>query len=142
MRCSMRDSDAADRAETFAFRLSLDADSAFPYVCGAVTGSIADGDTFLLRHGEALVIRDLPAGVAYDVTETDSRGLISTASNAAGRTCGDTEVRFLNVRRVAGPGSPPATGESSPPPWAALLLLSGAGAGLVLAARRRRAPRE
>lgn len=68
-----------DTAKAFTFTVSL-ADKngnaltgAYSYT-GSSTGTIADGGTITLKHGESVTIAGLPAGAAYSITETAEAG--------------------------------------------------------------------
>ncbi len=93
----------------FTFTLSLknaDASSvqgSYSYIKGgSQTGTLSDGDTFTLRHGQALTIFDLPKDITYEVQEQDysSEGYAVSRSNGTGTITADTEtiVTFVNTR--------------------------------------------
>lgn len=93
----------------FTFTLSLkNADTnsvqgSYSYIKGgSQTGTLSDGDTFTLRHGQALTIFDLPKDITYEVQEQDysSEGYAVSRSNGTGTITADTEtiVTFVNTR--------------------------------------------
>jgi pilin isopeptide linkage protein len=59
-------------------------------------------DTFTLRHGETRVIRDLPRGTVYLVTETPAEGYDALVSVAQGVIAGGETARVTFVNRLRG----------------------------------------
>ncbi len=47
-------------------------------------GEIGNGDTFQLKHGQQLVVKDLPSETTYQVVETEASGFTVTSTNAVG----------------------------------------------------------
>ena len=99
----------ADKNKYFTFKITLNVDGSYPYeVSNGKTGTIRSGGTIQLKHGESVIIRDLPAGCKYQVTESDSYGYRTYSSGDSGRIGrGSTSTAgFINSRSTA-----PATGE-------------------------------
>lgn len=110
----------------------------------AETGTIKDGDTFTLTHGQQIVIENLPEGASYTVKETDtaydeSNTVDGTASTKDGHEAtgtikkGGDEVAFKNTRGFAtGTG---ITMNTLPFVVVATVAVAG-GAALVISRRR------
>ena len=99
----------ADKNKYFTFKITLNVDGNYPYeVSNGKTGTIRSGGTIQLKHGESVIIRDLPAGCKYQVTESDSYGYRTYSSGDSGRIGGGSTstAGFINSRSTA-----PATGE-------------------------------
>ncbi len=122
------------RSFVFTLHLSTAAGKAlsgkFPY--GG--GTIGDGDTVSLKHGESITITGLPVGTRYSFTEQSYASIYytTTYTGDTGTIVKDTTVTadFYNNRDAA--PKPPKTGDSTPLlAWTVLLLLSAIG-GLAL----------
>ncbi len=68
----------ADEAREFAFTVTfvlpewVSFETSYPYVgTGVADGNIKSGDTITLAHGQSILIKELPAGTEYRVTEAD-----------------------------------------------------------------------
>ncbi len=51
---------------------------------GSKSGTIKSGDTFTLKHGESIIITNLPDGVIYNVSEVETDGYISKSTDSSG----------------------------------------------------------
>lgn len=96
-----------------------------------------------LKHGQSAEALNLPAGIAYRVTEAEAGkdGYTTESAGAAGfiEAGGTATAEFTNSK-AGSPGKPPQTGDdSSLYLWIMLAALSGAGlAGTSLAGHRRK----
>lgn len=100
---------AGETGREFSFTLSLKkadgnpADGSYSYSKGgSQTGTLSDGDSFTLSHGQSITILDLPGGMDYVVQEQDYSGDGYTVSRTGetGTIAVDTEseARFVNTR--------------------------------------------
>ncbi len=75
---------------------------------GSKTGTIQSGGSILLKHGEEVTLHGIPAGTAYEVTETEAgqNGYKTTASGNTGTVIAGTSVSadFVNEKNPAGGG--------------------------------------
>jgi LPXTG-motif cell wall-anchored protein len=98
--------DGADTAKVFDFTLTLsDAPGTYTYVGHGVSGgTIKNGDTISLAHGQSITIIGLPAGTTYTVTEKDysGDGYTMTSTDATGNIVNNTTkaASFTNTRTV------------------------------------------
>lgn len=76
---------AANTNDEFTYKLELtNAKGSYSYekkgtgIDGSETGTIKSGDTFTLKHGQTIIISNLPDGASYTVTETETKGYDST----------------------------------------------------------------
>ena len=126
--------DLGDRDQLFTFVVSFDTDDSFRY-SGSKIGSIEDGGTILLKHGESVVIRGIPAGTVYKVVEKEAGqgGYGTTSTGASGKiTESGRTAAFVNEKE----GVPNTGDESLDNTWTAglagsvLLLLGSVGLSL------------
>ncbi len=84
-----------DESKYFEFKVTLTGETGKTYGASyAVSGGsntanpgaikIGEETTFLLKHGETISIANLPYGVTYTVTETETAGYTTTATGATG----------------------------------------------------------
>ncbi len=71
-------------------------------IAGSDAGTIKSGDKIKLKHGESAVIKGLPAGAGYVVTEADYAGYTPDSKSKAGNIEKDTKIEFTNTYSVAG----------------------------------------
>ena len=127
--------DLGNRNQTFAFTIRLNCEGEFEYD-GDVTGTISDGGTIRLKHGQSVTIKGLPAGCEYTVTESGNTGYRVYSTGAVGviEDKATAIAAFTNSRSRV-----PATGESN---WMltglAMVLSSAAGMFGIGRAKKRR----
>lgn len=100
---------AMDREAVYTLTLSgedgRDVTAKYRYTKGNTEGMIGNGETFTLKHGEALTVYDIPTDIVYEVSEDPMHGFEpDTPSNASGHvTAGtDTDVRFYSDYHASG----------------------------------------
>ncbi|MDT2725836.1 Cna B-type domain-containing protein [Lactococcus formosensis] len=73
-------------------------------------GTVADGDTLTLRHGEILTIHDLPVGTSYQIREVEMPNFVSGTRDVEGNIVQDANNRhlFINSYQIDG-GEPVLT---------------------------------
>lgn len=100
--------DLADKNQDFVFTLSINAEGSYSYT-GSKTGSIANGGSLKLRHGERVTIK-LPAGTSYTVRESDNAGYRVSSTGSKGVIAANATARaaFTNTK-----SSVPKTGDSN-----------------------------
>ena len=100
--------DLASKTKYFTFTVEFDMDGTFSYT-GSKTGTISNGGSVQLKHGESITIDGIPAGVRYTVTESDNKGYrVFKSGNKGTIADGKTSTaRFTNSK-----GSVPITGEN------------------------------
>ena len=106
--------DYADQQKDFTFTINLKdtnnlpLSGSFAYI-GSKTGTISDGDTITLKHGESITIQKLPIGTNYTVTETTANGYIADQLVKTGVVSGKDEngavAAFTNTYSFDQPGS-------------------------------------
>ncbi|HEY4390952.1 MAG TPA: SpaA isopeptide-forming pilin-related protein, partial [Paenibacillus sp.] len=99
-----------DMAKEFQYTISFTgdgADGSYSYTKpDGSKGTISHGDTFVLKHGEVLLIEGLPVDLEYTVTENDysSDGYTTDPGNRvhSGKIAGKiiAEARFVNTRQL------------------------------------------
>ena len=94
----------AETDRAFSFTVTLDDDS----INGTYGGmTFVDGvATFTLKHGQSAVAADLPAGVAYTVTEDTPKGYTASWSNASGVIPNEDVVTATFVNTVPDTAAP------------------------------------
>lgn len=93
--------DLGDKEQAFTFIVDLGADGSYPY-SGSKTGTIQSGQTVTLKHGESIVIQDIPAGTTYLVTEKEANQDGYTATEASGViTLQGQTAAFVNSKSSA-----------------------------------------
>lgn len=116
--------DLGDKTKYFTFKVEFNVDGTFSYT-GSKSGTIANGGTIQLKHGESITIVDIPAGTSYTVTESGNSGYSVYASGDTGIISdGKTSTaKFTNTR-----SSVPKTGDNSNMPlWFSLMGVSVLG---------------
>ena len=100
--------DAADETLSFPFTVTL-ADGSVNGLYGAMT--FIDGvASFELKHGESISANNLPAGIGYEVSETDSAGYrvsvnsVDTDSLEGSIIAGETVTAAFNNAKINGGG--------------------------------------
>ena len=127
--------DLGNRNQAFAFTIKLGCEGEFEYD-GDVTGTISDGGTIRLKHGQSVTIKGLPAGCEYTVTESGNTGYRVYSTGAVGviEDKATAIAAFTNSRSRV-----PATGESN---WMltglAMVLSSATGMFGIGRAKKRR----
>lgn len=100
--------DLADQKHAFTFVVELSVSGVYPY-SGSKTGTIQSGQTVTLKHGEYIIIENLPVGTTYLVTEQEANqgGYVTNSTGASGVIVeqGQTAA-FVNSR-----SSVPKTGD-------------------------------
>ena len=132
--------DLGDRDQLFTFVVSFDTDDAYRY-SGSRTGSVRDGGTILLKHGESVVIRGIPAGTVYKVVEKEAGqgGYGTSFTGASGKiTESGRTAAFVNEKE----GIPNTGDESLDNIWTlglagSVLILLGS-VGLVLSFKKKK----
>ena len=101
--------DLADRDRAFTFQVQLSAEGTFNCT-GDWTGTIQNGGTLKLKHGQSVTITGLPEGCTFKVTELDGAGYQVSAGGDSGTIKDDTVsvASFVNTKN-----SVPDTGDSS-----------------------------
>ncbi|MDD5904992.1 MAG: DUF5979 domain-containing protein [Clostridium sp.] len=116
--------DLGDKTKYFTFKVEFNVDGTFSYI-GSKSGTITNGGTIQLKHGESITIVDIPAGTSYTVTESGNSGYSVYASGDTGIISdGKTSTaKFTNTR-----SSVPKTGDhSNMPLWFSLMGISVLG---------------
>ncbi len=134
------DGDLGDRDQLFTFVVSFDTDDTYRY-SGSKTGSIKDGGTVLLKHGESVVIRGIPAGTVYKVVEKEAGqgGYGTSFTGASGKiTESGRTAAFVNEKE----GIPNTGDESLDNAWTvglagSVLILLGS-VGLILSFKKKK----
>ena len=88
---------AGDTDKLFTFTVTLDVGGTYNYT-GSKSGTIGDGGTIQLKHGESVTISGLPEGTSYAVTESDNEGYEVTKTGDTGTITADaaTAAVFTN----------------------------------------------
>ena len=101
--------DLGDTNKEFTFVVTLSVPGSYNY-SGSKTGTISNGGTITLKHGEYIVIEGLPVGATYEVREQEAGqdGYTTTATGAAGAIveAGRTAA-FVNTKSTT-----PTTGDT------------------------------
>lgn len=89
----------AQKSQKFAFTIEFGSDREYEYTTSlGNSGTVRTGDTIYLRHTEIAVIKNLPVGIAYRVTEAPQKGIIISSQNHAGNITRDgVSVIFTNT---------------------------------------------
>lgn len=135
--------DLSDPMDEFTFTVTLNGvTGSLPYtgrstiaeVSAPADGTISNGGTVTLRHGQQIAISGVPEGTTYTIAETGGTGYITnvTGDNASGSITGDTEVEFVNTKNKVLPTN--ATLDSLP--YLVILLLTGCVVALSILANR------
>ena len=69
---------------------------------GGVIATGKDGDTFKLKHGQAITIQGLPAGAKYTITEDDAAGYTPDKKTIEGAVSADgtSQAAFVNTYSI------------------------------------------
>ncbi len=120
----------ADTTLKFPFKVEFSADGSYEYkIVNSKTRAITtvkSGDTIELAHGETAVIYGLPAGIAYKVTETDTKGYKMTSTGESGTIAEDgSKASFINEKNKPSENdsSVPKTGDDSTAEVAAIYVM-------------------
>jgi len=105
--------DLGDRDRLFTFVVSFDTDDAFRY-SGSKSGTIEDGGTIQLKHGESVTIRGIPAGTVYKVVEKEAGkdGYATSASGASGKITGSGKTAAFVNEKESIPNTSDESGDS------------------------------
>lgn len=143
---------AANTADEFTYTVTLEGvQGSYDFVKKTAagqetTGTIASGDTFTLKHGESIEIKNLPEGAKYTVVETDTEYNEKNVADGVEGTLTATGTVQANGSKVAytnEKGFAPATGINSDTlPFAVGGLVVAVAAGTLLISRKRRASEE
>ena len=122
-----------DKNKAFTFTIKLGCEGEFEYD-GDVTGTISDGGTIRLKHGQSVTIKGLPAGCEYTVTESGNTGYRVYSTGAVGviEDKATAIAAFTNSKSRV-----PATGESN---WmlAGLAMMASSSVGMFGIARAKK----
>ena len=127
----------------FHFTITLDTDGEYEYsVDGKAMGNIGNGSTIALKSGQEAVISMIPAGTAYEVTETESGkdGYTTTTTGGKGSVppLSQAVAAFENHKDTPPHNIPPQTGDTARTGlFVGLALTSLAAIGIVLLLGRR-----
>lgn len=128
--------DAADKGLYFPFMVEFDDGGS--YECRIISSdevsssdadkviTIKSGDTIELRHGDVAVVYNLPAGIAYKVTETDTKSYKMTSTGVQGIISEDeNKASFINEKNssVLGDSDSPVTGDDDTVAVAAAIIM-------------------
>lgn len=71
-------------------------------LAGGVIATGKDGDTFKLKHGQAITIQGLPAGAKYTITEDDAAGYTPDKKTIEGAVSADgtSQAAFVNTYSI------------------------------------------
>lgn len=138
--------DTTVSAVTSATGYTVEAINAANHVSTITCADLAAGHDFYLKHGQALILTDIPKGYGYTVTEVqeeytpsvvvtgDTSCTKSSTNVADSELTAYTTLAFTNTRRAD-----VSTGVMLAVAVPALLLLTGVvGAGVILSRKRRR----
>ena len=89
----------ADQSKDFMFRFTFDTDQSFAYH-GSKTGFVTTGAIIALKHGQWIIIDEIPAGTKYVVEEVSADGYQVIMTNESGEIQADTEtiVTVTNIK--------------------------------------------
>lgn len=101
-----------DEKKEFSFRITLTDAAGNPLnenyrysgegLDGGVIATGKDGDTFKLKHGQAITIQGLPAGAKYTITEDDAAGYTPDKKTIEGAVSADgtSQAAFVNTYSI------------------------------------------
>ena len=101
-----------DEKKEFSFRITLTDAAGNPLngnyrysgegLDGGVIATGKDGDTFKLKHGQAITIQGLPAGAKYTITEDDAAGYTPDKKTIEGAVAADgtSQAAFVNTYSI------------------------------------------
>ena len=97
---------------------------------GSKSGFVKSGETIRIKHGEYIIIEQLPVGITYQVTETNSYNHHVTSTGEVGKIVENTTVTasFVNHR-----SNVPKTGETNLLP-VTVPMMGASGLGMILTA--------
>ena len=130
--------DLGDKNKYFTFTVTFDgAPGVYDYTIGSRTATISSGGSLQLRHGETAVIRGLPEGAQYTVTESGNEGykVYYTGNTGTISSTATATASFTNTK-----GTVPNTGDDTGRTMWFVLMLSffSIGFGTVLLGRKAR----
>lgn len=131
---------AGEKDKLFTFTVTLGAEGTYSYT-GSKSGTIANGGTVQLKHGESITISGIPEGTSYSVVESDNSGYEVTKTGDTGTIAADTTstASFTNKKDAApitppdkpgDPGTPKTGDDSNMALWIGLMLASVIGIGV------------
>lgn len=144
---------AANTADTFTYTLDLDGvqgNYAYEIKSGSTTvstGEISSGQTFKLKHGQTIEIKNLPKGATYKVTETDTdydeSNTVNDVASADGHVASGTIAATNNVDFKNTKGFAPDTGITmNTLPFVTVGIVAAVGGATLVISRRRRSSGE
>lgn len=101
-----------DEKKEFSFRITLTDAAGNPLnenyryggegLAGGVIATGKDGDTFKLKHGQAITIQGLPVGAKYTITEDDAAGYTPDKKTIEGAVAADgtSQAAFVNTYSI------------------------------------------
>lgn len=101
-----------DEKKEFSFRITLTDAAGNPLnenyrysgegLAGGVIATGKDGDTFKLKHGQAIAIQGLPVGAKYTITEDDAAGYTPDKKTIEGAVAADgtSQAAFVNTYSI------------------------------------------
>lgn len=101
-----------DKTKQFYFTIDftgtdeVDIPDSIEYERGAKKGTVDvknNQTSFMLSHGETILLKDIPAGIEYEVKEIDPDGYVVSSKNESGVIDTDKEVFFVNTKNVGIP---------------------------------------
>lgn len=121
--------DLANQETEFTFLVELSASGSYNYT-GSRTGTIKNGQSIRLKHGEHITIHELPVGTTYRVTEAEANkdGYITSSKGAAGTiTESGKTAEYVNMK-----SSVPKTGDNGLGTFLEIGLISSASMFLMM----------
>ncbi|MGN0513044.1 MAG: Cna B-type domain-containing protein [Lachnospiraceae bacterium] len=129
-----------NRTKDFSFKITFSGEKEIPstleYEKGEEKGTmqLTDGaGTFTLAHGESIVLKNIPAGITYQIEETNAEGYTVEATNESGILKCDTSATFVNQKK----GVIPTSADTNNDILLELLFAALAGIGWILYRKRK-----
>ena len=101
--------DNVDNGKSFEFTLTLDSAGTYNYIIsdnnGEVSnGTIKNGESFNLKNGQTILIKDIPANTNYSIVEKDSAGYTQKVDKSSGiiEANSTSEANFINTYAATG----------------------------------------
>lgn len=144
---------AANTADTFTYTLDLEGvkgNYAYEIKSGSTsisTGEISSGQTFTLKHGQTIEIKNLPKGATYTVTESDTEydetNTVNDVASTDGHVASGTIAATNNVAFKNEKGFAPDTGITmNTLPFVTVGIVAAVGGATLVISRRRRSSGE